>query len=427
VGTVRWVVAACTVLGLLAGAAFIGSRVLRPREMLTRPSVPYPAAVSITDERPFAELRAAPIVIEGRLRVYAETRRVWADAPVGGVYESTPYWAFRRWPQQVIGVVQVSTAQGPYVVTQWNDGALIAIDARRGVVAWRAMAPQGSATGYDGRRTGASVVYEPRSLLTGQVGTAAVVVATSAGSVSAFDGATGTPLWHRDTGGRCEPLAWTGEGFLAVPDCTGRSVALLGLADGHPASAFQTPLGPSAPDLCELGRTDCHLVTAAGQAWLLGADGNLTRVRTPEPGAMIAEDRVVYPTATGLAARRLTDGVPLWTWTGKGRLLAADNVAVYVLTPDRSVVGLSPVTGQMVLVGCASDVKGQIWQVGHVYTSNGDDIAIERLTGAGLSAKDSIYYYGPRPIALVELYAPAKLPSWKPEYAACLPPVTRVN
>src|SRR5262245_49621122 len=133
----RWLIVGLGVLALLAGSGVIAYRVFAPHETLTLPTGPYPENQVITDDRPFSELRAAPLVVEGRLRVYAEKWRVWSDAPVGERYESTPYWAFRRWPAQVIGVTAAPAATGPVVVTQWSDGEVIALDARRGVVAWR--------------------------------------------------------------------------------------------------------------------------------------------------------------------------------------------------------------------------------------------------------------------------------------------------
>ena len=90
----RWLAVGLGVLALLAGSGIIAYRVFAPHEMLTQPTVPYPEVQVITDDRPFSELRAAPLVVEGRLRVYAEKWRVWSDAPVGVRYESTPYWAF---------------------------------------------------------------------------------------------------------------------------------------------------------------------------------------------------------------------------------------------------------------------------------------------------------------------------------------------
>src|SRR5258708_33977214 len=116
----------------LSATAVIAYRVFAPHETLTGPTVAYPEVAVITDERTYSELRAAPVVVEGRLRVYAEKWRVWTDAPVGERYESTPYWAFRRWPAQVVGVLSAQTTSGPVVVTQWSDGEIIALDARKG-------------------------------------------------------------------------------------------------------------------------------------------------------------------------------------------------------------------------------------------------------------------------------------------------------
>ena len=36
-----------------------------------------------------------------------------------------------------------------------------------------------------------------------------------------------------------------------------------------------------------------------------------------------------------------------------------------------------------------------------------------------MRADDQEYYYGPRPVALVELYTPTKLPVWPGKFAAC--------
>src|SRR5688572_22995239 len=114
-GVLRVTTVVVATLAALAVVAAVGYRMLRPQDVLTRPTTPYPERVLITDERPHAELRAAPLVVEGRLRVYAEKWRVWSDGPVGERYESTPYWALRRWPAQVVGVVAAETDAGPVV------------------------------------------------------------------------------------------------------------------------------------------------------------------------------------------------------------------------------------------------------------------------------------------------------------------------
>jgi outer membrane protein assembly factor BamB len=412
-------------LVLLAGTAAVARRVFRTHDMLTRPTVPYPGVTVITDERPFSELRAAPLVVEGRLRVYAETWRIWADAPVGSRYENTPYWAFRRFPAEVVGVVSVETAQGPYVISQWSDGELVALNARAGSVAWRVNAPPAQAK-YDGRRTGASIVYSPRSLLTARSGDRYVVVVTSPGAVHAFDATNGAALWQESVRGGCNPLAWTGSGLLALPACSGTAVTFRAVDSGAPRGTWSPP-SPAVPSLCDLGRSECRLVTVGSDTSLLTATPAATFTRVPriEPHAVLAGDRVVYPTPTGLVARRLTDGAPLWTWTGKGTLLAADSIGVYVMTADRTILGLSPITGRLSVLGCASARPNEVWYLGHIYTTDDDYIALERLTGAPTSRQDSVYYYGPRPIALVELYPPTKLPVWEGKFAACAPQGTR--
>ena len=410
------------VVALVATAVF-GYRVFAPHETLTRPTVAYPGVAVITDERPYSELRAAPLVVEGRLRVYAEKWRVWTDAPVGERYESTPYWAFRRWPAQVVGVVTAQTTSGPVVITQWSDGEIVALDARRGAVAWRLTAPIAAGRGYDGRRTGASVVYDPRSLLTARAGQLTVVFVTGPGVVRALNAATGVPLWQREVSGDCEPAAWTGATMLVVPDCAGSALTIVSVVDGAERLRWSSP-DPSStpkPTLCERNRSECRLVTVKASQWLLLATGVLAVAPALEPGAKLSGDRVVYPIPTGVAARSLAGKDPLWTWNGKGTLIAADAVGVYLLTGDRTVLGLSPATGHLEVLGCASSQPNEGWQIGHVHPTGGGYLALERTTNEPPTADDQQYFYGPRPVALVEMYTPTKLPVWPGKFAACRP------
>ncbi|HLT10176.1 MAG TPA: PQQ-binding-like beta-propeller repeat protein [Micromonosporaceae bacterium] len=408
----------------VAAAVVVVYRVLAPSETLTRPTVPYPEAVVVTDERPFSELRAAPLVLEGRLRVYAEKWRVWSDAPVGERYESTPYWAFRRWPAEVVGVAAAQTVIGPIVVTQWSDGQLIALDARRGEVAWRAQTPA-EGRSYDGRRTGASVVYEPRSLRTVRHNDGTALIVTNTDLVTAFDAATGEPLWRRVRAGGCEPSVWTGASLVVIPDCPGTTLTFVRARDGAELGLWPSPEPARAPvpQLCELGRTECRLIGVGSSSWLLGPDATLVSVPSPERGAHLAGDLVVYPSADGVAARRLRDEDPLWTWSGQGELISADGLGVYLITEDRTVLGLSPATGQLASVGCASSSPNEEWRIGHVQPTGSNYLVLERITSAPPEADDQQYYFGPRPIALVELYPPTKLPVWPGKFAACRRPV----
>jgi outer membrane protein assembly factor BamB len=417
---VRWVVAPAAALALVAVLGVIGYRVLAPHETLIRPREPYPDGGPIDDERPFSELRAAPLVVDGRLRVYAEKWRVWSDGPVGGRYEATPYWVYRRWPAQVVGVVAVDAEGGPLIVSQWSDGQLVALDARRGELAWRVAGP-GVGRGYDGRRTGASVVYEPESLLTVHAPGGDIVVASGFGRLRAFDAATGAQRWDRALQTGCVPAVWTGDSVVAIPACASVDVMFVDAATGAPRATWRPPAAPS-PVQCALGRSGCRVLTSSGSTWLVGPDGEPTPMPDLPGGGLLVGDRVVYPTASGVAARPLQGGPPQWTWNGQGELLATSPSNVYLLTEDRTVLALDPETGALELVGCAAATPGEQWRLGHVYPTEGTPyIALERLTSAGPEAEDQRYFYGARPIALVELYPPSRLPIWPGKFAACRP------
>jgi hypothetical protein len=94
---------------------------------------------------------------------------------------------------------------------------------------------------------------------------------------------------------------------------------------------------------------------------------------------------------------------------------------VYLLTEDRTVLGLGPADGRLAVLGCASSKPDERWRTGHVHPTGGAYLAIERITTASPDAGDDQYFYGPRPVALVELYAPTKLPVWPGKFAACNP------
>lgn len=430
----------------------IGYRTFAPSETLVAPMAEYPATGPIFDERPFSELRAAPLVVDDRLRVYAEKWRVWSDGPVGGRYEGTPYWVFRRWPAQVIGVVTASSSAGPLVVSQWSDGELIALDARRGTVAWRTKTPVDQRD-FTGRRTGASTVYQPAELLTSATDSGTVIVSTGGGTVRAINGATGAELWLRDLNSTCGNLAWTGAALLALPDCAGDTVTFVDAMTGRELRKWVVPVAtastatPSAtrsgiqpapaarvdaangdtstdtaPTGCALGRSDCRLITVGKRAWLLDAGAALTPVGVLPEGAILAGDRLVYTSEAGVTSRPLTGDGPRWTWSGQGRLVAASQDGVYLLTDDLTMLGLDLNSGRLRVVGCAATTPGEHWYVGHVYTAAGGDyVAVERLNNMDADRSDQEYYYGPRPIALVELYPPRQLPVWPAKFAACRP------
>jgi hypothetical protein len=71
------------------------------------------------------------------------------------------------------------------------------------------------------------------------------------------------------------------------------------------------------------------------------------------------------------------------------------------------------------MLGCAASLPDEGWRIGHAYPSGGNYLALERIIGQSPEADDRQYFYGPRPVALVELYTPTKLPIWPGKFAAC--------
>ena len=176
----RRVVAVLAGLVLVAGAGLVVYRVFAPGEVLAEPTVGYPAAPTPRPPAVLGTLPSAPLIVEGRLRVVADKRQVRADGPVDSRYLNTPYWSFRRWPAELVGVV----AAGGTVVTRWSDGELVGLDARTGRDIWRAKGEKPVIPGYAGRRTGAPTVYAPPGLfLAGDT-----VVVAGATSTQAYDG-----------------------------------------------------------------------------------------------------------------------------------------------------------------------------------------------------------------------------------------------
>jgi len=164
-------------------------------------------------------------------------------------------------------------------------------------------------------------------------------------------------------------------------------------------------------------------VTVGARAWLVRPDATLVEVAPLAPGALLAGDHVVEQTALGVRGRPLLGKGTTWTWYGQGRPVAADRAGVYLLTEDLTMLGLNPRTGVMEVVGCAAAEPGETWGIARAQPAgDGRYVAVERVSNrAGPEASDQEYYYGPRPVALVELYPPATLPVWPAKFAACRP------
>jgi hypothetical protein len=142
-------------LVLVAASALIVWRVLAPAEVHATAGTRVPTAEGLP-QWVTGRLLQAPLIVDGRVRVYASKRQVRADAPVGAKMTRTARWSLRRWPQQVSGVV----AAGRTVITRWSDGELVAAGAWGGPPPPRG--PVSTGTGPVPRPSGRRSACTPR-------------------------------------------------------------------------------------------------------------------------------------------------------------------------------------------------------------------------------------------------------------------------
>jgi hypothetical protein len=379
---------------LLVVSGLIGWRVLAPAELsasATTPNPPTPSAVlfGVT-----SRLNVAPLIVDGRVRVYAAKHQVRADGPVTARTVYTARWSFRRWPEQLSAVI----ASGTTVVTRWSDGKLVALDSRTGKEIWRADGP--AAPGYAGHRTGAAAVWNPPGLrLAG-----GTLVVTEGQSLSGYAVSNGQSIWKTTVPAGCsDGITTSGGAYLCA---TGAYEA----TSGVPLSGW--PAGPYTPVGC--GASGCDAVRdGAGQAWLVSRTAprrvpalddpaatfaagivltassspsaspaapspaaapsprpsGTTGVSSASPaGAAVASSAAVPAGATGplptlpadagtsgsqdphstysaeITARSV-EGAALWTTSGPVRVLGADSRTVLLLTPDNMLKGVDAQTG----------------------------------------------------------------------------------
>jgi hypothetical protein len=313
------------VIALLAVlAALAGLRVLAPAEVSYPVTAPIPAP-----DRPkrglTARLAAAPLIVQDRIRVYGSKRMVRADAPVRAKTMNTPVWSYRRWPQQLTGVVAVGTT----VVSRWSDGDVVALDGNTGRIAWRAGGPGGGT--YTGGRTGSATVWDPPGLHT----SGDVVIAGNGRQVAGYAAATGARRWQAAVAGSC---FGTAGGQLVC----GRTV--LDAASGSAVTGW--PPGPYAPVGCGVAASDCGGVRdASGHGWLTGVTPPQRSAALDRPSATVAGGLVVDSTGGAVVALAPFTGAEVWRWAGAATVLGGGPGRVYVLTPDRLLVGLSARAG----------------------------------------------------------------------------------
>jgi len=337
---------------LVAAAALIGWRVLGPAEVLRPVAAPF---VLPSTHTPGVTGRTAmaPLIVDGRVRVFAAKREVRADAPVDGKTTYTAVWSYRRWPQQVSGVV----ATGHTVVTRWSDGDLVAIDGRTGTIAWRAAGPP--APGFDGHKTGATTVWAPAGLFV----TPTSVLVSDGSGVVAYAMSTGARLW---TAPGCPQGFVTAGGAYVCPD------GAIDTGTGRPVPSW--PPGPFAPVACAAASSGCPIARdQMGRRW---------SVNGPRPAL-----------SSGLS------GLP-----PGDQLLGFWNDRAIVLTAGRHLREITPPTGAVVAeFPLAVGTETLDWKPGRSALAGGY-VAIERLTTDGPADADAPdHYFTPQTVILAAL------------------------
>jgi outer membrane protein assembly factor BamB len=385
---------------LVAGA---GYRVLAPAEVVTVTGAAYPAAATA---RPgvIGKLAAAPLIVEDRIRVYAATRQVRADGPVDAAGQHSPRWSYRRWPARLVGVV----AEGSTVVSRWSDGRLVAVDAPSGRVAWRASGPRPVIAGYADRGTGADTVYAPVGLYTAPN----VVLVRGFGELAGYDLTTGRRLWRTGFDGRCSSagFALAGGWFAAVDTCAAPQVLeIYDTAGGQRIGRWRPPGTGSemvaVPLGCAVGRSGCAgariLSRGTGQGWLIDGAEPVRAPALDAPDTWLAGDVVVD--GAGRAGRSVRTGAPLWTWPGRGEVVAVEPGAVHVLSDARELVTLDAATGAELSrfpLTYPREPADLDWRPGHVYARH-RFVAVERLSPDAVDGvPDGEYYATDLPVLL---------------------------
>ena len=395
--------------GVFAVGGVIAYRVLAPAETVTVATTAYPEAPA-AQPGVIGSLPAAPLIVDGRLRIYAATRQIRADGPVDARTQRTPYWSYRRWPQELLGVV----AAGTTVIGRWSDGDVVALDARTGKVIWRTAGKPPKGSGYEGGSTGAETVYEPEGLHTA----GDRVIVRDAAQLRALDITTGTELWHTAMAD-CREGGFTtaGERYVTTDACGGSpAVEFYDVATGRLESSWAPSTGVELevePFGCAPANSGCsalRTVDATGsRGWLLGepdAAGKTPVTAAPAldpPGSVLAGDIGVAYVGGDVVARSNRDGAEIWRWRGDGpsKLLGAQSGSVHLLTENCALVTLDPATGReksRFLLAYARE--GTEWEPGLVRAGDGF-VAVERLVKPeNTDAGETDEYFGALPVIL---------------------------
>ncbi|MFU8854961.1 PQQ-binding-like beta-propeller repeat protein [Micromonospora sp. SL1-18] len=406
----RIMVALAAVLAV-AAAVTVGHRVLAPAEVDTVARGAYPAAPA-PPAGVIGRLPVAPLIVDGRLRVYAGTRQVYADQPVDGGHRTTPFWSYRRWPAELVGVL----ADGTIVVSHWSDGRLVALDARTGRVSWRADGPVPGLVPKP-RRTYASTVWNPAGLHVARTADGrAVLVAAGPGLLDGYDLADGRRLWRVDRERGCIGVAGTtASGDLIGLDACPKPVTIefRDAVTGAVRTRWRPPGAPKdlvvIPVGCREGRSGCRGVRVAGpddspgRGWLLGSGKPVAAPALDGTDTELDGEQALGTSAGVVTARSARTGAERWRRTDLGpvRILAVRPGRVYLLTERNDLVTLDPATGaerSRFPMDIGRDGTG--WRPGRAYAGDGY-VAVERVRQrAGPDDDDQAYFPMAEPVLL---------------------------
>ncbi|WP_433530161.1 PQQ-binding-like beta-propeller repeat protein [Micromonospora sp. CA-263727] len=407
----RRIVTMVSVTVVVAVTAVTAYRVLAPAEVSTaaRGDYPDPAA---SEAGVVGRLPVAPLLVDGRLRVYAAQRQVYADGPADGRHRSTPYWSYRRWPAQVSGVV----ADGTRVVGRWSDGKLVALEARTGRVAWRADGPT-PAGGWTARRTGAGAVWSPPGLFLARAADGrAVLVVSGPHRIAGFGLADGRQLWSAEVDGDCRTDVGTTEAgqFAVVDRCAdAAAVEFRDLTTGVLVTRWQPP-GRTAgwtaiPVGCATHRVECGGLRVTGSAddggegWLVGTGAPVPAPTLDPAGTELDGQRAIRAADGAVTGRAVRTGEELWRRTDLGsvRIVAVQPGRAHLLTETNDLITLDTGTGverSRFPLDVGSDGVG--WAPGSVYAGDGY-LALERLREpVAPDADDQRYFLTAEPVLL---------------------------
>ncbi|HWS37408.1 MAG TPA: PQQ-binding-like beta-propeller repeat protein [Actinoplanes sp.] len=397
---------------LLVVSGLIGWRVLAPTELSATATEPYPSATAAA-RGVTSRLNVAPLIVDGRVRVYAAKNQVRADGPVTAEQVYTALWSFRRWPEQLNAVV----ASGTTVVSRWSDGKIVALDGRTGEVVWRADGP--AAPGYAGHRTGAATVWDPPGLRLA----AGAVVVTQDQELAGYDLGTGSALWKTSVPAGCS------EGFTTAGGAYACATGAFDVLSGTPVSGW--PAAPYHPVGCVTSGC-AGFRDGTGQGWLATSAQPRRAPVLDDPGATIAAGVVVtsVPSASsvadlpsvsaspspvvvplgpgpsapagagsaspsaGVVVGRAVDGATLWMTSGPARVLGESSGTVLLLSPENHLTGVEARTGAVRFVFPMAMKKDSTdWKAGLYHVTDGY-LAIERLNEDGPDDPESpLYYY----------------------------------